>query len=275
LATAVKPVRKPPELVYPTPEQKRINVPMTYAVIIGPLIGVALAIWFGWNSWVKPWHVAFWLIGHFLISPGVTVGYHRLFTHGSFVANRPLKITLAVLGMLGLQGLVKRWTGDHMEHHVFSDTVHDLHSPMKSAFHAHVGWLIDGVHASDKYVPVRVKNDPDLRRIDELFPVFAWASFIAPIFIGAFIGWAIDDSDGIPTTPATTVAISGSWLGLRSASHGTTSTTGGRRWHATERHGGTTSPTPSSSSSSGSAGPQRSNTPIGKSSAQHKEVIQT
>src|SRR5262245_41212183 len=40
---------------------------------------------------------------------GVTVGYHRCFTHGSFKASRPLRIALAVAGSLAIEGPVITW----------------------------------------------------------------------------------------------------------------------------------------------------------------------
>ena len=42
---------------------------------------------------------------------GVTVGYHRYFTHGAFTATRPLRIALAVAGGLAAQGTVPSCTG--------------------------------------------------------------------------------------------------------------------------------------------------------------------
>ena len=56
------------------------------------------------------------LVGH-----GVTIGYHRLFTHKSFVANRPLKIVLASLGSMSFQGSLIGWVADHRRHHRFAD----------------------------------------------------------------------------------------------------------------------------------------------------------
>ena len=52
---------------------------------------------------------------------GITVGFHRYFTHGSFKAKRPLKIALAVAGSLAIEGPVIRWVADHRRHHAFSD----------------------------------------------------------------------------------------------------------------------------------------------------------
>lgn len=38
---------------------------------------------------------------------GITIGYHRLFSHRSFSARRPLRVLLALLGCLGFQGSIK------------------------------------------------------------------------------------------------------------------------------------------------------------------------
>ena len=51
------------------------------------------------------------------------------FTHRSFVAKRPLKIALAVLGTMSFQGSLIGWVADHRRHHRFSDRAGDPHSP--------------------------------------------------------------------------------------------------------------------------------------------------
>ena len=62
---------------------------------------------------------------------GITVGFHRYFTHGSFKAKRPLRIALAVAGSLAIEGPVIRWVADHRRHHKFSDEEGDPHSPWR------------------------------------------------------------------------------------------------------------------------------------------------
>ncbi len=66
------------------------------------------------------------LTGH-----GVTVGYHRLFTHKSYKPNRAVKIVLAIAGSMAVQGPVVRWVADHRKHHKFSDRDGDPHSPWR------------------------------------------------------------------------------------------------------------------------------------------------
>jgi stearoyl-CoA desaturase (delta-9 desaturase) len=84
---------------------------------------------------------------------GVTVGYHRYFTHGAFKAKRALRIGLAIAGSLAAQGSVVAWVADHRRHHAFSDREGDPHSPWlfgtspvalaKGFWHAHMGWLFE------------------------------------------------------------------------------------------------------------------------------------
>ena len=116
-----------------------------------PFLAVAVAVpvaWGGWLGWsdVLVMAVMYWLTGH-----GVTVGFHRLFTHKSFKPNRGVKIALAIAGSMAVQGPVVRWVADHRKHHKFSDRDGDPHSPWrygtgvaaltKGFLYAHLMWL--------------------------------------------------------------------------------------------------------------------------------------
>ncbi len=89
-------------------------------------------------------------------SLGVTVGYHRYFTHGAFRCTEPLKYALAIAGGLAAEGPLSQWCSDHRQHHFQADVPYDPHSPdaylkdrghsrfynrVKGFFWAHVGWL--------------------------------------------------------------------------------------------------------------------------------------
>ncbi|HVH94254.1 MAG TPA: acyl-CoA desaturase, partial [Nocardioidaceae bacterium] len=116
-----------------------------------PFLAVAVAVpmaWGGWLGWsdVLVTVVMYWLTGH-----GVTVGFHRLFTHKSFKPNRAVKVALAIAGSMAIQGPVVRWVADHRKHHMFSDRDGDPHSPWrygtslraltKGMVYAHMMWL--------------------------------------------------------------------------------------------------------------------------------------
>jgi stearoyl-CoA desaturase (delta-9 desaturase) len=141
------------------------------------------------------------LVGGYLLTlGGLTVGFHRLFTHRSFQTTRPMQAVLGVLGSMAFQGPLFTWVGLHRQHHQYSDTPHDPHSPhthgrgvrgfLRGFWHAHIGWAFapmpDGL---GRYVQ-------DLRRsrllgaVSELFPVWALLGLLIPAAVGlVFGGW--------------------------------------------------------------------------------------
>ena len=92
-------------------------------------------------------------IGYSLTAAGVTVGFHRLFTHRSFKTYLPIRALFAVLGSAAVEGPLIEWVSNHRMHHRFSDRPGDPHSPTSDTaragaarsaglLHAHLGWLI-------------------------------------------------------------------------------------------------------------------------------------
>ncbi len=168
--------------------------------VVVPLLAVLAAIpvaWGGFLSWVDvALVVVFWTI----TALGITVGYHRYFTHGSFKANRPVKIALALMGSYALEGSLDQWVADHRKHHKFSDEVGDPHSPWrfgtsrravaKGLYYAHVGWFFDDENTSiEKYAP-DIAADKDLRALSRYFPAIVVATFLLPALLGGLLTWS-------------------------------------------------------------------------------------
>lgn len=167
------------------------------AFVVVPLIGVIAAIpvaWGGWLSWVD---VLLALAFYALTALGITIGYHRYFTHGSFKASRPVKIMLGLAGSMALQGSLDQWVADHRKHHRYSDEVGDPHSPWrfgtsrravaKGLYYAHVGWLVDAENTPiDRYAP-DIAADPDLRRMSRWFPAIVITTLLLPALLGGLI----------------------------------------------------------------------------------------
>src|SRR5450631_2596738 len=164
------------------------------AFIAVPFLAILAAIPVAWN-WGLGWHdiviatVMYAVAGH-----GITVGFHRYFTHGSFKATRRLRIALAVAGSLAIEGPVIRWVADHRRHHAFSDRAGDPHSPwrygetvpalIRGLFWAHTGWLFDVEQTSRaKYAP-DLLADKDVRRVNAAFPALVAVSVVTPAIIG-------------------------------------------------------------------------------------------
>jgi stearoyl-CoA desaturase (Delta-9 desaturase) len=131
---------------------------------------------------------------------GVTVGFHRLFTHKSFKPNRFVKNTLAIMGSMAIQGPVVRWVADHRKHHKFSDRDGDPHSPWKygtslgalwkGLWHAHMGWLFDEEQTPQRKYAPDLMNDSDIVRISRQFPLWVAVSLAAPAVAGGLITWS-------------------------------------------------------------------------------------
>ncbi|HZU60470.1 MAG TPA: acyl-CoA desaturase, partial [Solirubrobacteraceae bacterium] len=65
-----------------------------------PLLGVVAAIVLLWNRAIGPLELGL-LIGLYVITClGVTLGYHRMFTHRAFEASRGFRAFIAILGSM-------------------------------------------------------------------------------------------------------------------------------------------------------------------------------
>jgi stearoyl-CoA desaturase (delta-9 desaturase) len=69
-----------------------------YVFVIVPLLAFLAAVPVAWG-WGLGWtDIILAVVFYEVTGMGVTIGYHRLFTHGSFKANRPMRIALAIAG---------------------------------------------------------------------------------------------------------------------------------------------------------------------------------
>lgn len=77
------------------------------ALVIGvPPAALVAAGWLAWGGTLH-WHDLLVLaVMYTLTGLGVTVGYHRLFTHRSFKTTRAVRALLAVLGSTAVEGSV-------------------------------------------------------------------------------------------------------------------------------------------------------------------------
>src|ERR1043165_7002550 len=82
------------------------------AFIAVPFAAILLAVPVAWGGWLG-WHdVVLSFVMYAVAGHGITIGFHRYLTHGSFKAKRPLRIGLAVAGSLAIEGPAIRWVAD-------------------------------------------------------------------------------------------------------------------------------------------------------------------
>ncbi|HEY6597459.1 MAG TPA: acyl-CoA desaturase [Asanoa sp.] len=177
-----------------------ILIALWYFVLVpflAVLAAIPIAAIAGWLSWTD---VAIGLVFYLVSGLGITVGFHRYFTHGSFKAKRWLRITLAVAGSFGIEGNVIQWVADHRRHHAFSDVEGDPHSPWrfgdsfwgltKGLFFAHVGWMFSRELGNRARFAPDLLADKDIRRVDKLFPLMVTISMLTPAVAGGLITWS-------------------------------------------------------------------------------------
>jgi stearoyl-CoA desaturase (delta-9 desaturase) len=117
-----------PDDIEPVLHETRDRI-ITGTVTVVPFFALAFAVWQAWNSLLH-WHdVVVFLLLYAATGLGITVGFHRLFTHRSFKTKPAVRAILAVCGSAAIEGPVISWVADHRKHHAFSDQPGDPHSP--------------------------------------------------------------------------------------------------------------------------------------------------
>jgi stearoyl-CoA desaturase (delta-9 desaturase) len=182
---------------------ERLDRIVTGAVTLVPILALGLVAWQLWHKLLGWSDLIVFAVMYVSTGLGVTVGFHRLFTHRSFKTTNTVRAVLAVLGSAAIEGPVISWVADHRKHHVFSDKPGDPHSPhvdhgvgvrgaLRGLLHAHVGWLF--IHTQRG---LKTRYAPDLLAdrvvcfVNRTFLLWAVAGLAAPFLLGWAIGGTV------------------------------------------------------------------------------------
>jgi stearoyl-CoA desaturase (delta-9 desaturase) len=195
-----------PILDGPSPEEiqepvmENVDRAITGVITIVPPLLLVLACSQMWNHELRWRDVAIFLVMYIPTGLGVTIGFHRLFTHRSFKTSAGMRGLLAVLGTMSVEGPVISWVADHRKHHAYSDRVGDPHSPhvdhgggwrgsLRGLGHAHVGWLFDHSQrgARERFAP-DLLADPVVAFVDRTFLLWSLLGFAIPFGLGVLLG---------------------------------------------------------------------------------------
>jgi stearoyl-CoA desaturase (Delta-9 desaturase) len=173
---------------------------ITGTVTVVPFLALGIV---GWQVWAELLHwrdIAVFATLYLVTGLGVTVGFHRLFTHRSFATKPWMRGIFAAMGSMAIEGPVISWVADHRKHHAFADQPGDPHSPhvdhgvgwrgaLRGLLHAHMGWLF--IHtqrgARKRYAPDLVA-DPVVSWVDRTFVLWALGGLGAAFGLGWLIG---------------------------------------------------------------------------------------
>ena len=120
-----------------------------------PFAGFLASIFFLWGSYVTWRDLTIFAVGYALTTLGISIGFHRLFTHRSYETFRSIRYGPPCSASMAVQGPVIRWVSTTASTS-FADWEGDPHSPhagfgpgvrgkLAGLWHAHVGWLFRNV----------------------------------------------------------------------------------------------------------------------------------
>jgi len=96
------------------------------------------------------WKTLVWgLIMYFWSGMGITMGYHRLWSHRAFSARWIVRAVLILGGAAAFEGSAKWWCRNHRAHHRYTDTTKDPYNAKKGFWYSHLGWMIEKQHLGE------------------------------------------------------------------------------------------------------------------------------
>lgn len=173
---------------------------LNFAAIVIPFIGLAAGVVLMWGWGITWLELTMLVVGYVLTAGGVTIGYHRYFTHKSYECRRWVQWVIGILASSSMQGTLFGWVATHRCHHQHSDRPGDPHSPhlddddhhigdgvkglLKGLWRSHMGWLFEKQPENlARYIPDLV-NDPVARPVSKLFPLWVVVGMVVPAIIG-------------------------------------------------------------------------------------------
>ncbi|MDG2424680.1 MAG: acyl-CoA desaturase [Phycisphaerales bacterium] len=181
----------PTQPVLQAPRGARVSV--LISVIVPPLAMITV-MWLAWGNGFGVIDLSLFAGMYLICGLGITIGFHRYFSHKSFECPRWVKWMLGIAGSMACQGDLYWWCAVHRTHHQHSDEAEDPHSPhvgpggrLRRFIYSHFGWLFR-IEQPDqqRYVP-DLRSDPDLHLISKLFPLWVLLSLIIPTVLGGLL----------------------------------------------------------------------------------------
>lgn len=189
-----------PAALYATTPGGPLQRAVVTALVLTPLTAAVLALVRFWSHGIGWFDLGLAVVMYLVTGFGVTIGFHRLLTHGSFRPRRWLKIVLAVAGSMAFEGSAISWVSIHRRHHVYSDRPGDPHSPVRPGgrlvdrirglWHAHAGWLFRRNRVDAERWSPDLLADKDIAFISSTAAMWMVASLVIPFALG----WVVTQS---------------------------------------------------------------------------------
>lgn len=177
---------------------KNLNYIATFALIIYPIILICLGISYAIGHSVGWFELILFLTGYYMANISVGLGLHRLWSHDTYKTNKYVEFILAVLSAGTLQGPALSWASNHFDHHTYTDTEKDPHTPQKynggfmGFLWSHMGWMLvgEGSYKSiNRVTMVKLGRNKVLRwQLKYYWHIAIAMNTIVPAFVGFIFG---------------------------------------------------------------------------------------
>ena len=110
---------------------------------LGAVVGLPLFVW-KYGAEITHWwvHLTMFVALYIASGMGITLGYHRLYSHRSFKSKWPVELAVLIGGAAAMQDSALAWCSDHRRHHKHVDHDEDPYNIKKGFWHAHIGWIL-------------------------------------------------------------------------------------------------------------------------------------
>jgi stearoyl-CoA desaturase (Delta-9 desaturase) len=128
---------------------------------------------------------------------GLTVGYHRLFTHRAFSTSAGMNVAFIIFGSMAGRGPMLSWVAMHRRHHELSDREGDLHSPnmhgstfagrLRGWWHAHMGWMVAHDYPNITHYVPDLMADPVIVAANRRYYTWVALGLLLPAALGGLL----------------------------------------------------------------------------------------
>jgi stearoyl-CoA desaturase (delta-9 desaturase) len=183
-----------------TVEQGFLRTPQkihAIAIFVIPLIGTIAAIGLAFQYGVTWLDLTLLAVMYLVSMLGISVGYHRHFSHRAFEAVTPVRVALAIAGSTAAQGSVSYWVSNHRRHHQYTDRPGDIHSPyfdddrqmgiVEGFWHSHMGWTFNHRMTNTLKFAKDLYRSRPIAAVNNFYLVWVFLSLLLPFVIGGLV----------------------------------------------------------------------------------------
>lgn len=124
-----------------------------FALLLLPVVALIAVPWYAYSVGFTTADYICLIVFYSITGVSITMGYHRLWSHKTYKANKLVSYFLLVFGTAALQNSILQWASDHRKHHKdVDDPIKDPYAATRGFWYSHFTWLF-------KY------NNPDVQEI--------------------------------------------------------------------------------------------------------------